>query len=211
MDWSQYHRIFSTFTTERLSISDFIISVLKHSEDFDSQFQSLIDDLFTRTGEILAAFALQQKSTEISKKWAHTLACQLYMKDIDRLLQTETGLHFNISNASHDQITSFNSDTLIQCMSSNAPRLWELICTILSARKARSDTEEHEDEFKVLKLVSTGQYSMHICTFNLIYIMLSEIGGPHRKYIVLKQYQMQSFAVADGDPPAYVCDTRQSD
>lgn len=186
MDWSQYHRIFSTFTNEQLSISEFIISVLKYSEDFDSQFQWLIDDLFTRTGEILATFALQQKSTEISKKWAHTLACQLYMKDIDRLQRAETGLHFNVSNASHNQITSFNSGTLIQCMSNNAPRLWDLTCTILSAREVRSDAEEYEDDKKVLELVSTSHYSMHICNFKLICMLLSEIGGSHWKYIVLK-------------------------
>lgn len=156
MDWSQYHRIFSTFATERLSISDFLISVLKYNEDFDSQFQWLIDDLFTRTGEILVAFAMQQKSTEISKKWAHTLACQLYIKDIDRLLRTETGLHYNVSNSSHDQIMNFNSGALIQCMTSNAPRLWDLVCNLLSARKARSDNEGHEKEHNIIGIVSTG-------------------------------------------------------
>lgn len=156
MDWSQYHRIFSTFATEQLSISDFLISVLKYNKDFDSRFQGLIDDLFSRTGEILAAFALQQKSTEISKKWAHTLACQLYMKDIDRLLRTETGLHFNVSKASHNQVIDFNSNALIECMRNTGPRLWDLVCTLLTARKAMSDDEENEGESNVVGIVSTG-------------------------------------------------------
>lgn len=154
MDWSKYHRILSTFASECLSISDFIICVLKYNEDFDPQFQGLIDDLFAKTGDILVAFALQQKSTAISTKWAHTLACQLYMKDIDQLLRTETGLQFNVSKASHDQIVHFNSGTLVDRISCNAPRLWDLVHTLLSARKSIPDSEEHAEERRVLGVVS---------------------------------------------------------
>lgn len=169
MDWSKYHRILSTFASEQLSISDFIICVLKCNEDFDPQFRSLIDDLFARTGDILVAFALQQRCTEISTKWAHTLACQLYTKEIDQLLRTETGLQFNVSKASHDQIVQFNSGTLVERMSRNAPRLWDLARTLLSARKCVPDSEEYAEERRVLGVVSIRQLHMHSDAFKLIY------------------------------------------
>lgn len=163
MELSRHLRILGALKNENLSISELVLTVLCHSEQLEAQFKDLIDDLYANTAQILAAFAMQPKSTEISKKWAHTLACQLYLKDIDHMLRIQSGLQFNISHAQHTQISGFNMESLAKSIECGAPHLWDLTCMLLGSRRALDWSEETADEARALRIVSSGIVPVYIC------------------------------------------------
>lgn len=153
--WQKYKTILSTFEALELSISDFIINLIKFDHEFISEHGYLVNDVFGHAGSIFLAFAQHPRTSGLSLKWSTSLSTEIYKGEVRRLTDKSTGLHFNVSNAKAQQISRFASGELISTISTIAPHLWGLIRSLMLSDGESGLINEDGKKARVLDLVCT--------------------------------------------------------
>lgn len=177
-DWQKYKTVLDTFKHLDLSITDFIVNLIKYDQEFTSEYGSLVRDVFDNADSMFLAFAQHRRSASTCLKWATSLSTEIYKGEIKRLTNKSAGFHFNASNATAHQISDFASGELVSRMSVIAPNIWGLMQSLLLSEGGANARGDDEWRLRIFNLVSLYYISdIYLLT---IYHLTEDIHA-HRK------------------------------
>lgn len=151
--FNKIYAILDTFQASQVSISEFLIDLLRFTQEFESKYTILVHDLFQNVGSVLTLFAEHPRSKNASVEWAMTLSTRTIIQDVQRLTDKTSGLHFNAKNAKAHQIREFASGKLVSQMSTSAPYLWSVMQNLLDSYGVPNDCKDFERQKKIIDVV----------------------------------------------------------
>ncbi|OCH86114.1 hypothetical protein OBBRIDRAFT_738596, partial [Obba rivulosa] len=84
-------------------------------------------------GELVEWLVNETETSELAKSWAIATVKRLCKNELTALAHKNTGLHFNATKASEEQLQEFETELLAETMQTRAPVAWELFGALLEA------------------------------------------------------------------------------
>ena len=131
-------RVLSVFRSQNISISEFILHLVSDTAYSDDP---LVVDLISSSSKICEALVTyKSKHNQDSDPhssvldWAFKLVGEKYRREIKELVHVENGWQFNAAHASAKKIEGFKIEEMAAQMEEMAPKIWELLDDLLSAK-----------------------------------------------------------------------------
>ncbi|KII90676.1 hypothetical protein PLICRDRAFT_174059 [Plicaturopsis crispa FD-325 SS-3] len=125
-----------------LSVSELLLGLL---EDKSFENHPSYRDVAESHDEIQAALLCSKKTAELALSWAHTTMKRKYTESVQELSDKGSGWHFGAINASAAELEAFRIEEMAKKMEGQAPELWDLLDTLLTARDKVSAREKRLD------------------------------------------------------------------
>lgn len=148
--------ILQIFETQKLSISDFILTALSKEKEqiLQPAFEGLILDLLSNVDRVLDAFASHPRAQKNVVKWVHEKAKGIYAEESHRMTRTDAGFHFNAVKAQAHQILGFNANALVLRVAHDMPYLWDLLRSLTRQDEPTFILSDTDDSIRARDVVS---------------------------------------------------------
>ncbi|KAK7050478.1 hypothetical protein R3P38DRAFT_2605107 [Favolaschia claudopus] len=143
---TQLAELLSAFDRQQLFVSDFVVSLLKHSGFQDHPH---VDHLVAHADDILNAFLAHPKSSQPVLLWANLLIKKKYAESIRMLCRKENGWHFAPTRAQMEKLEEFRIEDMAREMKDLCPDLWDLIGLLLSADKQARGRQDNVTDMEI--------------------------------------------------------------
>ncbi|KAF7353120.1 hypothetical protein MSAN_01499400 [Mycena sanguinolenta] len=135
---SQVARIAHTLSTEKVTASDFILTLLEQESLKDHECTA---DLLDNAQRIVKAFSQNSGSTESMYAWARQ-TIQTKTTEAIKLLTANDAWHFNAEHASASDLEDFKIEQMAGDMKTLAPDLWALLQILFSRDEIDIDGDQ---------------------------------------------------------------------
>ena len=124
---AQTHAILECLARHGATAGDFIISLLRSGAHSDAKMS-----IYHHSQAILDCLS-QSTTDDHVETWACSLVTRACAREIVKLTQQSTGLHFLAGKTSYQQVTEMDIEHLSDKMKMHAPTLWNLLGVLLQA------------------------------------------------------------------------------
>ena len=162
LDRPTYHAILEFITDSNTTLSEVLTCLLLDSSVEDHR---LVLDIIDRTADILDTLYRKPAAQEVTVKWAHDIVIKSHMRSLRELACTHHGWHFNVTNATADQIKDFRIEDMARHIKATAPMLWHMVYKLLSlktliASQSREQGADHLMDWEDSDEEDNDEYEM---------------------------------------------------
>lgn len=176
IEWDKYNNVLSAFQLNGVRISEFMSTLVRHSEDFEQSFPGVIDDMFANAGTLASAFEAHPRSQNIMWTWAHQCTSELCSLEAHEISRRDKSLYFNARHAQATNITKFNTAALVNRLSTNAPFLWQLVSRLMKSNLSEEGDDDESDELSTGQVVSTRTIALAVLyAFAVTYVVIKRL------------------------------------
>lgn len=123
--------VLNLLRTSRIPISTLISTLLMSGSSNPGDF--LILDLISNARIILSSLYHCSETNFVTTQWAHTMSKIRYGSMVERLSRKENGWHLGALHMQTQQIGDFQINQIAEKIQTLAPKLWDLLYTLLGA------------------------------------------------------------------------------
>ncbi|KAG6370624.1 hypothetical protein JVT61DRAFT_11250 [Boletus reticuloceps] len=133
------HPVLSALESSQLHATDFFVTLLTHPA---YQNHSMVNDLVTNAETIIKTFMQHPViHSKIIDQCFHIVE-ETYLREIRNLAAGDSGSHFGAANATVQQLEEFCIDGMAHTMETRAPRLWNMLESLLQEKQQRQGLGE---------------------------------------------------------------------
>jgi len=114
------------------TLADVVIMAVSSGDTGDSH-PAAMHHVFLRIEDLLETLHGHELIHKKVSAWAHTVTKRTYVTEIHLLTRPDASLHYIARGITENKLREFDIDDITEWMSTNAPRVWNLLDGLLTA------------------------------------------------------------------------------